>query len=725
MAKTPQTVVEAAGREVVITNPDKVFFPQAGCTKLDLAKYYLAVAAGALRGIAARPLVLKRYVDGADHEPFFQKRAPRQHPEWVETVELRFPSGRTAREIVVRDAAQLLWIMNLGCIDLNPHPVRADDLDHPDELRIDLDPGPGVRWEAVKHVALVVRDVLNEYGLRGWPKTSGTRGIHVNVRIERRWSFDQVRCAALALAREVERRAPGQATSKWWKEERRGVFLDYNQNAKDRTVASAWSVRATPDARVSMPLEWDEVADCDPTAFTLVTAPARLAKRGDPSVGIDAAAGSLDKVLELSAAQEAAGLGDAPWPPHYKKQADEPPRVAPSRRKAPSAREKGSGRRKSTQPLITVAKAEHKEDALAGLDRWKARHPEAAALLQVDDILMDSMRGRSSTWTRVRINLRHVPEGKRPAEEPPDPDYDPWRRFRSGPRASRAEHTLQLVGGSDLQLIVAAVLRALVGTPAHELRGMPEARPLQVVVGDFADADGPQRLPAQVLASIPAARRAGEALSLRVRLRLRLGPVAPRVAFKRMLTQRRQLGDELLALRIGKRRGDSDVVQRALVVVEAEQERSDHRARSPLVPAETGDHAVGGAPVFDLDHRALAGSVGCVQTLRYDAVEPGALETTEPVFGHGAIAGGRREVNRRRCTGQHLLQPFAPYCERYVAQVLVAQRQQVPGDEGSRHLRGQELHPRRGRMDAQEQRLEVETAGAHDHDLAIHNVALG
>jgi len=437
MGKIPQAVLEVAGREVMITNPDKVFFPQAGHTKLDLAKYYAAVADVALRGIAARPVVLKRYVSGAEGEPFFQKRAPEQHPEWVETVELRFPSGRTAREIVVRDAAQLLWIVNLGCIDLNPHPVRADDLEHPDELRVDLDPGPGTSWDDVRRVAMIVRDVLDEHDLRGWPKTSGSRGMHVYVRIERRWSFDQVRRATLALAREVERRAPGQATSKWWKEERHGVFLDYNQNAKDRTVASAWSVRPTSDARVSMPLEWDEVAGCDPAAFTLITAPARLAERGDASAAIDAAPGSLDKLLALSAAQEAAGLGDAPWPPHYKKQRDEPPRVAPSRRKGAKAEKKGSGHRQSTQPLITVAKAKHKEDALAGLDRWKARHPEAAARLQVDDILVDSMRGRSSTWTRIRVNLRHVPESERSPEEPPDPDYDPWRDSEPGPRAPK------------------------------------------------------------------------------------------------------------------------------------------------------------------------------------------------------------------------------------------------------------------------------------------------
>jgi bifunctional non-homologous end joining protein LigD len=437
MGKPPQTILTAAGREVAITNPDKVYFPAAGYTKLDLATYYVSVAEGALRGIAGRPIVLKRYVDGADREPFFQKRAPAKHPEWVETVDLRFPSGRTAREIVVRDAAQLLWIVNLGCIDLNPHPVRADDLEHPDELRVDLDPSPGVTWDTVRRVALTVRDALDAYGLRGWPKTSGTRGIHVNVRIERRWTFAQVRRAALALAREVERRAPDIATSKWWKEERRGVFLDYNQNAKDRTIASAWSVRPTPDARVSMPLSWDEVADVDPAAFTLVTAPRRFAERGDASAGIDGAAGSVEKLLELSAAQEAAGLGDAPWPPHYQKQPGEPPRVAPSRRKTEPAQEKSSGRRRSTQPLITVAKAEHTTEALAGLERWKARHPEAAARLQVDDILIDAMRGRSTTWTRIRINLRHVPEGARPPEEPPDPDYDPWLRWKSGPRAPK------------------------------------------------------------------------------------------------------------------------------------------------------------------------------------------------------------------------------------------------------------------------------------------------
>src|SRR5688500_2641716 len=425
MAKK-QMAIEAAGREVIITNPDKVFFPQAGYTKLDLVKYYAAVAEGALRGAGGRPFVLKRYVNGADKEPFFQKRAPESRPDWIDTVELRFPSGRTACEIVLRDAAQLLWVINLGCIDLNPHPVRADDLDHPDELRVDLDPGPGVSFDDVRRVTMVVRNVLEENDLRGWPKTSGSRGMHVNVRIERRWTFDEVRRAALALAREVERRVPDIATSKWWKEERHGVFLDYNQNAKDRTVASAWSVRPTADARVSMPLEWEEVPDCDPAAFTLVTAPVRFAERGDAGAGIDQAAGSLDALLALSAEQEAAGLGDAPWPPHYRKQRGEPARVAPSRRRrrdeAPATGDGAAGRsggRRSTHPLITVAKAEHRQDALAGLERWKARHRQAAARLQVDDVLVDAMRGRSSTWTRIRVNLRNVPPAERPAADPP------------------------------------------------------------------------------------------------------------------------------------------------------------------------------------------------------------------------------------------------------------------------------------------------------------------
>src|SRR5438093_3625055 len=371
MAKAQPAVLEANGLEVTITNPDKVMFPQAGHTKLDIAKYYLAVAAGALRGAGDRPNVLVRYPNGVGGEFFYQKRAPDSRPPWLEVVTISFPSGRTAAEIVPRDAAALAWMANLGCLELHPHPVRADDLDHPDELRVDLDPGPGVAWEDVRRVALVAREALEEHGLRGWPKTSGSRGMHINVRIERRWTFDQVRRAALAVARDGERPPPALATSAWWKEERHGVFIDYNQNAKDRTVASAWSVRPTPDARVSMPLDWAEVAGCDPAAFTLVTAPARFAQRGDAAAGIDQAPGSLDNLLELSAEQEAAGLGDAPWPPHYEKKPGEPPRVMPSRKKGArsskaenEAKEKVSGRRQSKFPLITVAKAEHKEDAL-------------------------------------------------------------------------------------------------------------------------------------------------------------------------------------------------------------------------------------------------------------------------------------------------------------------------------------------------------------------------
>src|SRR5687767_6960212 len=409
-------VVDAAGREVHVTNPEKIFFPQAGYTKLDLVKYYAAVADGALRGIAGRPIVLKRYVDGAEGQPFFQKRAPEARPEWIETVELRFPSGRTAHEVVVRDAAQLLWIVNLGCIDLNPHPVLARDLEHPDELRIDLDPGPGVSWSDVRRVALVVRDVLDEHALRGWPKTSGSRGMHVNVRVERRWTFDHVRRAALAIAREVERRAPELATSKWWKEERHGVFLDYNQNAKDRTVAAAYSVRPTADARVSAPIMWDEIESAEPGDFTLASMPSRFAHNGDRHAAIDRHPCSLEQVLELSARQEREGLGDAPWPPHYRKQAGEPARVRPSRR------------RQSRHPLVEIARAQRKADALAGLDRWRQRHPGAAAHLEPADVLVDSMRGRFHTWTRIRVNLQHVPEELRPEQETLDRDdpLDDW-----------------------------------------------------------------------------------------------------------------------------------------------------------------------------------------------------------------------------------------------------------------------------------------------------------
>jgi bifunctional non-homologous end joining protein LigD len=335
MAARKQELLPIAGREVAVSNPDKLYFRAAGVTKLELVRYYLAVAEGALRGVRDRPMALKRYVDGAEGEFFFQKRAPASRPPWIEVVELRFPSGRTAQEIVVRDAAQLAWVVNLGCIDLNPHPVRDRDLDHPDELRVDLDPVPGVPWGQIREVARVAGEVLREHGLTGWPKTSGSRGIHVYARIAPRWTFSEVRAAALALAREVERRAPALATSKWWKEERHGVFVDYNQNAKDRTVASAYSVRPTPDARVSAPLSWAELETCDPADFTVRTMPERFARLGDPSAGIDEAVGALDSLLELSARQKAAGLGDAPWPPHYAKGEDEPPRVQPSKRRSP------------------------------------------------------------------------------------------------------------------------------------------------------------------------------------------------------------------------------------------------------------------------------------------------------------------------------------------------------------------------------------------------------
>ena len=401
-----------AGRDVAISNPDKVLFPDAGVTKLDLAQYYLAVAEGALRGAGDRPNVLVRYPNGVGGEFFFQKRAPASRPDWIEVVELSFPSGRRAEEVVPRDAATLIWMANLACLELHPHPVRADDLDHPDELRIDLDPVPGVEWSDVRAVAEVVHTTLTNVGLVGWPKTSGSRGMHVIVRIHRRWSFEQVRRAALAMAREVERQVPQIATSKWWKEERHGVFLDYNQNAKDRTVASAYSVRPTTDARVSAPLQWDEIAACDPHDFTLRTMPQRFALVGDCHADIDRHAGSLEGLLELSAKQERDGHGDAPWPPHYRKQAGEAPRVAPSKRRTPM------------HPLIEIGRSRDKAAALAGVERWQARHPDAAAHLQPADVLVDAMRGRFRTWTRVRINLQHVPEEQRPPQEPLDPDDD-------------------------------------------------------------------------------------------------------------------------------------------------------------------------------------------------------------------------------------------------------------------------------------------------------------
>ena len=421
------------GREISISNPSKVLFPKPKHTKLDLVRYYLDVAEGALRGAGGRPNVMVRYPNGIGGEFFYQKRAPQKRPPWIEVVSLRFPSGRSAEEVVPRDAAALAWLANLACLELHPHPVRAEDLDHPDELRVDLDPVPGVKWAQVRKVAQVVEAVSTDFGLTGWPKTSGGRGMHVLVRIERNWDFGEVRRAALALAREVERRVPKLATSKWWKEERHGVFVDYNQNAKDRTVASAYSVRPTPDARVSAPLDWGEVADVDPADFTLVTMPARFREIGDRHAGIDETPGSLDSLLELSARHEREGQGDAPWPPHYRKQAGEPPRVQPSRARAtkanaskPKTREKktgtSKGKRESKYPLIEIGRAKRKRDALAGLERWKARHPEAAAHLEPADVLVDSMRGRSSTWTRIRVNLRNVPAKLRPRQERLDPD---------------------------------------------------------------------------------------------------------------------------------------------------------------------------------------------------------------------------------------------------------------------------------------------------------------
>lgn len=404
--KSAAEILMVGGREVAISNPQKLLFPQPKHTKLDLVRYYVAVSEGALRGAGGRPNMLVRYPNGIEGEHFYQKRAPTSRPAWIEVVELQFPSGRAAEEVVPREAATLAWLANLACLELHPHPVRAEDLDHPDELRVDLDPVPGVTWKQVQEVAAIAKTVLDDFKLVGWPKTSGSRGMHICVRLQPRWTFDEVRLAALALAREVEQRAPTLATSKWWKEERQGVFVDYNQNAKDRTVAAAYSVRPKPDARVSAPLSWDEVAECDPADFTLATMPARFAKLGDLHAGIDEHAGSIEGLLELFERQ---GQGDAPWPPHYRRQSTEPPRVQPSKRK-------------SKLPLIEIGRARRKDDALAGMERWKARHPEAAAHLQPADILVDAMRGRYSTWTRIRLNLQHVPAELRPPQEPLDPD---------------------------------------------------------------------------------------------------------------------------------------------------------------------------------------------------------------------------------------------------------------------------------------------------------------
>ncbi len=478
MAKSDHAaILNVDGHDVRVSSPDKLYFSQqAQLTKLDLVQYFLTVASGALSGIADRPIVLKRFVDGAclaerQPEPFYQKRAPDNLPAFLRTVTLSFPSGRTADEVVVDNAAGLAWIVNLGCIELHPHPVRSGDLDHPNQLRIDLDPGPGVDFEDVRLVALEVNAVLAEHGLNGAPKTSGSRGIHINVPIEPRWSFTEVRRAALALARAVERRIPALATSKWWKEERHGVFIDYNQNAKDRTTASAYSVRPLPDARVSAPLFWHEVADCNPADFNVFTMPARFAAIGNPHG--DQVARSLDGLLELAARDEAEGLGDAPWPPHFAKQEGEGKRVQPSKAKsfgdqigegfgakrfrkrsqpkpetAPGANpgapsfpasseevgsappKKPAAKRTSKFPLITVAQSPDKAAAQAGLDRWKHTHPEAATYLTEDDILVDRMRGSATIWYRIRVNLRHVPEVERPAQQTPDPDEDPTRAWK-------------------------------------------------------------------------------------------------------------------------------------------------------------------------------------------------------------------------------------------------------------------------------------------------------
>jgi len=428
-------ILSIEGRDVRVTHPDKLYFSkQVKLTKLDLVRYYLSVAPGALQGIKDRPIVLKRFVNGAEDEAFYQKRAPADRPSWLRTVTLSFPSGRTAEELVVDDSAGLAWIVNLGCIELHPHPVRSADLEHPNELRVDLDPGPGVAWSDVRAVALEVKSALEEVGLQGWPKTSGSRGIHVNVRIEPRWTFTEVRRAALALSRAVERRVPLLASSKWWKEERHGVFLDYNQNAKDRTTCSAYSVRPLPDARVSAPLQWDEVSGCDPADFTVLTMPHRFATIGDPHAKIDNAPGSLERLLELASRDEADGMGDAPWPPHFRKAEGEAPRVTPSRArsipKKPVAK-KSEGRVSRTKmPLVIIANSPSEKAAQEGLQRWKEKYPDVAALLAVDDVLVDRMRGRSSVWTRIRVNLRHVPEALRPLQETPDPDDDPTRSYK-------------------------------------------------------------------------------------------------------------------------------------------------------------------------------------------------------------------------------------------------------------------------------------------------------
>ncbi|MFV8318200.1 non-homologous end-joining DNA ligase [Mycobacterium sp. 23] len=406
---TKPVSLDVAGREVTVTHPDKVVFPDQGITKLDLVRYYLSVADGALRGVAERPMILKRFVKGITEEAVFQKRAPANRPDFVDVATLRYASGTYADEAVIHDAAGLAWVINTGCVDLNPHPVRANDLEHPDELRVDLDPMPGVDWRRIVDVALVAREVLEDYGLTPWPKTSGSRGFHVYARIAPHWPFAKVRLAAQTVAREVERRAPDLATSRWWKEEREGVFVDFNQNAKDRTVASAYSVRATPDARVSTPLRWDEVPGCRPEEFTITTVPDRFAELGDPWAGMDDVSGSLDQLL---------GLADELGPPE----------------KAPrGAKKSADGRRQSVMPLIEVARTKTKDEAMSALDTWRERHPAASALLQPVDVLVDGMRGPSSIWYRIRVNLQHVPADQRPPQEELIADYSPWAGYTPKP----------------------------------------------------------------------------------------------------------------------------------------------------------------------------------------------------------------------------------------------------------------------------------------------------
>ncbi|CAI9393861.1 non-homologous end-joining DNA ligase [Microbacterium sp. T2.11-28] len=409
MAAGKETFLDIGGHEVRISSPDKVVFPEAGLTKLDLVEYYLAVAEGALRGAGGRPMVLKRFVKGIAAEPFFQKRVPEGHPDFIDTATFHYASGTSAEEAVIRDAAGLAWIVNLGCLDLNPHPVRAEDLDHPDELRIDLDPMPGVDWSQIVDTAFVARDVLSDHGLAGWPKTSGSRGLHILVRIAPRWTYAELRLAAESLAREVAERAPGLATARWWKEERgESVFVDFNQNAKDRTVASAYSVRSLPDARVSTPLTWEEVRSSRPEEFTVPTVRRRFADQGDAHAGIDEARGSLDGLLAL-----AERLGPAEKPP-----------------RGSSATGSGDGRRASVMPLIEIARTKTKPEAEAALDEWRSRHPAVAAQLHPADVLVDGMRGSSSLWYRVRVNLQHIDEEERPPQEPLLSDYDPWASRR-------------------------------------------------------------------------------------------------------------------------------------------------------------------------------------------------------------------------------------------------------------------------------------------------------